>query len=109
MDTNGRRFSYSLHLLNDTIQSHARTSYFTAPFTLMFFSFLCMQLIKLCNHEIMNHNPIIYLIECASCVLVYLCFGGRLCSLIQSASNHLLVPSVNEWETALMHLKSVKT
>ena len=61
MDTNGRSFSYSLHLLNDTIQSHARTSYFTAPFTLMFFSFLCMQLIKLCNYEITNHNPIIYL------------------------------------------------
>ena len=52
--------------------------------------------IKLSNHEIMNHNPVIYLIECASCVLVYLCFDGRLCSLIQSAINHLLLPSVNE-------------
>ena len=40
-----------------------------------------MQVIKLGNHEIMNHNPIIYLIECLSCVLVYLCFDGRLCFL----------------------------
>ena len=55
---------------------------------------LCIQLIKLSNHEIMNHNPVIYLIECASCVLVYLCFDRRLSSLIQSASKHLLLPSV---------------
>ena len=62
----------------------------------LYIDILCMQLIELSNHEIMNHNPVIYLIECASCVLVYLCFDQRLCSLIQSASNHLLLPSVNE-------------
>ena len=62
----------------------------------LYINILCMQLIKVSNHEIMNHNPVIYLIECASRVLVYLCFDRRLCSLTQSASKHLLFPSVNE-------------
>ena len=67
-----------------------------------------MQLIKLNNHEIMNHNPVIYLIECASCVLVYLCLDRRLCSLIQLANNHLLLPSVNDAKKAGMDIKSLK-
>ena len=67
--------------------------------------------LKLSNHKIMNHKPVIYLIECASCVLVYLCFDGRLCSLIQSANNHLLLPSVNEcWNSKYaLNSKSLET
>ena len=67
--------------------------------------------LKLSNHKIMNQNPVIYLIECASCVLVYLCFDGRLCSLIQSANNHLLLPSVYEcWNSRYaLNFKSLET
>ena len=67
--------------------------------------------LKLSNHKIMNHKPVIYLIECASCVLVYFCFDGRLCSLIQSANNHLLLPSINEcWNSKYaLNFKSLET
>ena len=79
MDNNGRSLSYSLHLFNDAVRSYAHTLYFTA----LYIDILCMHLIELSNHEIINHNLIVYLNECVSCVLVYLCFGGRLCSFIE--------------------------
>ena len=58
----------------------------------LYIDILCMQLIKISNHEIMNHNLFIYLIECDSCVPVW----TEDSSLTQSANNHLLLPSVNE-------------
>ena len=58
----------------------------------LYIDILCMQLIKISNHEIMNHNLFIYLIECASCVPVW----AEDSSLTQSANNHLLLPLVNE-------------
>ena len=53
--------------------------------------------LKLSNHKILR--PCLYLVD------------GRLCSLIQSANNHLLLPSVNEfWNSKYaFNFKSLET
>ena len=53
--------------------------------------------LKLSNHKILR--PCLYLVD------------GRLCSLIQSANNHLLLPSVNEcWNSKYaLNCKSLET
>ena len=53
--------------------------------------------LKLSNHKILR--PCLYLVD------------GRLCSLIQSANNHLLLPSVNEcWNSKYaLNSKSLET
>ena len=70
----------------------------------LYIDILCMQLIKISNHEIMNHNLFIYLIECASCVPVW----TEDSSLTQSANNHPCFLQLMNAKTASMHIKSLK-